>query len=113
MRTIKVRRCHRVWNRTDLVDLPLLLATFNSRLALLLAVCKTRDGATEVLNSGIFPAIQASRLFSTDPDLGLGTSFPFDDGLTLTLRQIWTIKQHPNASTSFLSTCYKSLCQSL
>jgi len=47
------------------------LAYFHTALALLLRICRTVDGTQLVLNSGFFSAVSDSRLFSTDPDIGL------------------------------------------
>ncbi|KAK1046096.1 hypothetical protein LTS16_006008 [Friedmanniomyces endolithicus] len=47
------------------------LAYFHTALSLLLRICSTADGTQLVLNSGFFSAITDSRLFSTDPDIGL------------------------------------------
>lgn len=47
------------------------LSYFHTALALLLRICRTPDGTQLVLISGFFDAIRDSRLFSTDPDIGL------------------------------------------
>ncbi|EME85487.1 uncharacterized protein MYCFIDRAFT_124, partial [Pseudocercospora fijiensis CIRAD86] len=47
------------------------LAFYHTALALLLRLCQTSDGTALVLNSGLFATIEESRLFSTDPDIGL------------------------------------------
>ncbi|RDW88663.1 hypothetical protein BP6252_00695 [Coleophoma cylindrospora] len=52
-------------------DTPIQLAYCNARLSLLLQICQTRQGATVVLNAGLFRAIRASGLFAIDPDLGV------------------------------------------
>jgi nuclear pore complex protein Nup205 len=52
------------------------LSYFHTALALLLRICKTADGTQLVLNSGFFDAIRDSRLFSTDPDIGLDIDNP-------------------------------------
>lgn len=52
------------------------LAYFHTALALLLRICRTADGTQLVLNSGFFAAISDSRLFSTDPDIGLDIDNP-------------------------------------
>jgi len=52
------------------------LAYFHTSLALLLRICQTADGAQLVLNSGLFDAVNDSRLFSTDPDIGLDIDNP-------------------------------------
>lgn len=57
-------------------DLSSTLAYFHTSLALLLSFSETVDGAQLVLNSGLFPAVADSRLFSTDPDVGLDIDNP-------------------------------------
>ncbi|RMX87595.1 hypothetical protein D0869_02237 [Hortaea werneckii] len=52
------------------------LAYFHTALALLLRLSRTADGTQLVLNSGFFAAIEDSRLFSTDPDIGLDIDNP-------------------------------------
>ncbi|KAK1044087.1 hypothetical protein LTR33_015342, partial [Friedmanniomyces endolithicus] len=52
-------------------ELRTILAYFHTALSLLLRICSTADGTQLVLNSGFFSAITDSRLFSTDPDIGL------------------------------------------
>ncbi|KAF7194803.1 hypothetical protein HII31_03870, partial [Pseudocercospora fuligena] len=47
------------------------LAFYHTALALLLRLCQTSDGTALVLNSALFATIEESRLFSTDPDIGL------------------------------------------
>jgi len=51
------------------------LSYCHARLALLLQISQTRLGASAVLNAGLLPAIIASGLFATDPDLGVGEFF--------------------------------------
>ncbi len=51
------------------------LSYCHARLALLLHISQTRFGATAILNAGLFHSIQASCLFATDPDLGVGIYF--------------------------------------
>lgn len=53
-------------------EIPLLLSTYDSKLSLLLNISQTRVGAVHVMNAGLFPAVRASRLFSVDPDIGIG-----------------------------------------
>lgn len=48
----------------------------DAAVALLLSIAQTRHGATQVVNSGLFQAIQASGLFSADPDVGLDIDNP-------------------------------------
>ncbi|KAK4539974.1 hypothetical protein LTR36_009944 [Oleoguttula mirabilis] len=57
-------------------DLVTTLAYFHTALALLLRVCRVADGTQLVLDSGFFAAITDSRLFSTDPDIGLDIDNP-------------------------------------
>ena len=66
-------------------EIPLLLAYYDSKLALLLTLSQTRHGATQVINAGLFPMVRESGLFSVDPDLGICMLDPFapwDCGLT-------------------------------
>lgn len=46
----------------------------NAKLALLLQLCQTRDGAKHVLHSNLFRAIDQSGLFSADPELQVNSS---------------------------------------
>ncbi|KAK8140383.1 hypothetical protein PG984_000449 [Apiospora sp. TS-2023a] len=46
----------------------------NAKLALLLQLCQTRDGAKHVLHSNLFRAIEESGLFSADPELQVNSS---------------------------------------
>ncbi|KAK3680136.1 hypothetical protein LTR78_000513 [Recurvomyces mirabilis] len=57
-------------------ELATMLAYFHTALALLLRICSTTDGTQLVLNSGFFSSISDSRLFSTDPDIGLDIDNP-------------------------------------
>ncbi|KAL8942978.1 MAG: hypothetical protein Q9216_001334 [Gyalolechia sp. 2 TL-2023] len=52
-------------------ETPLLLAYYDSKLALLLTLSQTRHGATQIVNGGLFQMIRDSGLFSVDPDLGI------------------------------------------
>ncbi|CAK3858778.1 nuclear pore complex subunit Nup192 like [Lecanosticta acicola] len=52
------------------------LSYFHTALALMLRLCQTTDGAQLVLNSGLFAAIDDSKLFATDPDIGLDIDNP-------------------------------------
>ncbi|KAF2161371.1 hypothetical protein M409DRAFT_69744 [Zasmidium cellare ATCC 36951] len=52
------------------------MAFYHTAMALLLRLCNTVDGAQLVINSGLFPAIEESKLFSTDPDIGLDIENP-------------------------------------
>jgi nuclear pore complex protein Nup205 len=42
---------------------------WNARLALVLSICQTRDGAAYALQANLFPAIEQSGLFAADPEL--------------------------------------------
>ncbi|TKA29165.1 hypothetical protein B0A50_03675 [Salinomyces thailandicus] len=57
-------------------DLVTTLAFFHTALALMLRTCRTADGTQVILNSGFFAAVTDSRLFSTDPDIGLDIDNP-------------------------------------
>lgn len=52
------------------------VAYFHTAMSLLLRICQTTDGTQLVLNSGFFAATADSRLFSTDPDIGLDIDNP-------------------------------------
>ena len=52
------------------------VAYFHTAMSLLLRICQTADGTQLVLNSGFFAATADSRLFSTDPDIGLDIDNP-------------------------------------
>jgi nuclear pore complex protein Nup205 len=52
------------------------LAYYHTALALLLRLCQTPDGTQVVLNAGFLSAIEDSKLFSTDPDIGLDVDNP-------------------------------------
>lgn len=52
------------------------LAYFHTALALLLRLCQSPDGSLLVLNSDFFPTVDESKLFSTDPDIGLDIDNP-------------------------------------
>ena len=52
------------------------VAYFHTALSLLLRICATADGTALVLTSGFFVAIAESKLFSTDPDIGLDIDNP-------------------------------------
>lgn len=53
-------------------DIPMLLAYYNTTLALLLRIANSRGGAGSVFNAGLFLSVRESLLFSIDPDIGLG-----------------------------------------
>ena len=57
-----------------LTDVTTLLSYYEASLALLNRICQSRVGAAHVLNAGLFQAIRESRIFTVDPDIGLGTS---------------------------------------
>ncbi|KAI4173910.1 MAG: hypothetical protein LQ343_002678 [Gyalolechia ehrenbergii] len=52
-------------------ETPLLLAYYDSKLALLLTLSRTRHGATQIVNAGLFQMVRDSGIFSVDPDLGI------------------------------------------
>ncbi|KAF2667226.1 hypothetical protein BT63DRAFT_333234 [Microthyrium microscopicum] len=52
-------------------DVPLVFGYHNACLALLVRIAQTRPGAVQVLNAGLFSAVEDSQIFSTDPDVGL------------------------------------------
>lgn len=52
------------------------VAYFHTALSLLLRICQNAEGTQLVLNSGFFVGITESRLFSTDPDIGLDIDNP-------------------------------------
>jgi nuclear pore complex protein Nup205 len=58
--------------RLTKLEIPIVLAYHNAFLALILRICQTRIGATQVLHGGLFLAVQESQIFSSDPDVGLG-----------------------------------------
>ena len=60
----------------DADELAIVVAHFHTALALLLRICRTGDGTQLVLNAGFFAAVNDSRLFSTDPDIGLDIDNP-------------------------------------
>lgn len=64
------------------VDLEMQVSYCQAKLALLLHVSQTRFGAAAVINAGLFQSVKASRLFSTDPDLGAGMQIPNFHGQT-------------------------------
>lgn len=76
-----------VWDLADFhQDIPLLLAYYDSKLALLLTLSQTRHGAAQVINAGLFQTVRDSGLFSVDPDLGICKSQPTYSALLLTHR---------------------------
>jgi hypothetical protein len=66
-------RIHLIMKHADIiVDTPALLSYYESLLSLLQRLCQTKNGATQVLKTGLFQAVRESRLFAADPDLGIG-----------------------------------------
>lgn len=59
-------------SNTILIDIPVLLSYYETKLSLLLSISQNRTGAVHVMNSGLFQAIRGSGLFSVDPDIGVG-----------------------------------------
>ncbi|EMC97803.1 hypothetical protein BAUCODRAFT_146420 [Baudoinia panamericana UAMH 10762] len=57
-------------------ELQTTLAYFHAALNLLLTLCRNADSTQLVLSSGFFSAVEDSRLFSTDPDIGLDIDNP-------------------------------------
>ncbi|KAK0123636.1 hypothetical protein ONS95_008651 [Cadophora gregata] len=57
-------------------DVDMNLSYCHAKLALLLSISQTRFGAAAVLNAGLFYSVQASHLFSIDPDLGVDIEGP-------------------------------------
>ncbi|KAK5133322.1 hypothetical protein LTR08_007847 [Meristemomyces frigidus] len=57
-------------------DLTTTLAYTHTALALLLRVCRTPHGTNLLLTANLFSAIADSRLFTTDPDIGLDIANP-------------------------------------
>ncbi|KAI9043478.1 nuclear pore complex Nup192/Nup205 family protein [Aspergillus affinis] len=57
-------------------DTPLLLSYYESLLSLLQQLCQTKNGAIQVLGTGLFQAVRDSRLFAADPDLGIDIDNP-------------------------------------
>ncbi|KZF26715.1 nuclear pore complex subunit Nup192 [Xylona heveae TC161] len=51
-------------------DMPLLIAYYKAKLSLLLRISQTRLGAAHVLSAGLFQALNASGIFTVDPDFG-------------------------------------------
>jgi nuclear pore complex protein Nup205 len=49
-----------------------LLAYYESLLALLQQLCQSKNGAISVLKSGLFESVRDSQLFAADPDIGIG-----------------------------------------
>ncbi|PVH73843.1 hypothetical protein DL98DRAFT_430549 [Cadophora sp. DSE1049] len=57
-------------------DVDMYLSYCHAKLALLLSISQTRFGAAAVLNAGLFYSVQASNLFTIDPDLGVDIEGP-------------------------------------
>jgi nuclear pore complex protein Nup205 len=60
----------------DNEELVTAVAYFHTALSLLLRICQTSEGTYLTLNSGFFPSVAESGLFSTDPDIGLDIDNP-------------------------------------
>lgn len=45
---------------------------WGAKLAVLLSLCQTREGAKHVIQNNLFRAVEISGLFQTDPDLDIG-----------------------------------------
>lgn len=63
------------FNSTE-IDLVMTLSYIHAALAMLLRVAQTQEGVQLILNSSFFSAVEESRLFSTDPDIGLDIDNP-------------------------------------
>lgn len=57
-------------------EMSTLLASFQAGLTLLLQLSQDNEGATALLETGIFSAIRESQLFAADPDIGLDVENP-------------------------------------
>ncbi|KAJ5152275.1 hypothetical protein N7492_010570 [Penicillium capsulatum] len=55
----------------EAADTPILLDYYESLLALLQQLSQTKNGATFVLQSGLFESVRDSHLFAIDPDVGI------------------------------------------
>lgn len=79
-------------------EIDMFLSYVNAKLALLVQVSQTRPGATAVLGAGLFQILRDSGVFSTDPDIGLGTSLvPIIKAFILTyldIADVDAIKKH-------------------
>lgn len=62
--------------QTSNEELVTAVAYFHTALSLLLRVCATTEGTQIVLSASLFAAIAESKLFSTDPDIGLDIDNP-------------------------------------
>ncbi|KAJ5587426.1 uncharacterized protein N7459_003191 [Penicillium hispanicum] len=60
----------------EAADTPVLLAYYESLLALLQQLSQTKSGATYVLKSGLFESVRESQLFAADPDIGIDIDNP-------------------------------------
>jgi hypothetical protein len=67
-----LNRHNRICDAHVILDLDLHISFFDAKLTLLLDIAQTRSGAAIVFDAGLFQAVKASGLFSTDPDLGVG-----------------------------------------
>nr|POE85104.1 nucleoporin [Quercus suber] len=57
-------------------DMITALAYYHTALALLMRICQSAEGAQLVLNAGFITSVNDSRLFSTDPDIGIDIDNP-------------------------------------
>ncbi|KAF7720234.1 Uncharacterized protein PECH_003350 [Penicillium ucsense] len=57
-------------------DTASLLAYYESLLALLQQLSRTKSGATHVIKSGLFESVRESQLFAADPDIGIDIDNP-------------------------------------
>ncbi|KAI2630647.1 nucleoporin Nup186/Nup192/Nup205 [Hypoxylon sp. NC1633] len=62
------------WESVNQTGDSALHACLNAKVALLLQLCQTRDGAKNVLHANLFRAIEQSGLFSVDPELQVDSS---------------------------------------
>ncbi|KAJ5160098.1 uncharacterized protein N7482_007102 [Penicillium canariense] len=60
----------------EAADTSILLAYYESLLALLQQLSQTKSGATYVLKSGLFDSVRESQLFAADPDIGIDIDNP-------------------------------------
>ena len=62
--------------QSDNEEIVTAVAYFHTASSVLLRLCQTSDGTQLVLHSGFFAAVSESKLFSTDPDIGLDIDNP-------------------------------------
>lgn len=97
-------RMERSWgtHRTDRgADVPALLACYESQLSLLMSMAQARIGATYVSDAGLFQSIHASRLFSVDPDLGIGAFTSMLRGWLYSLTKLSKAMENADALVKF------------